>query len=164
VPVFIVLVAIALGRLRAAGLALAAVLCAAQLQAVPFWRPTVHAERWPEAADLLRAHARPGDTVLLLPMEGLLMLRHHGWEPAGQALFGVPDIGWYGRFPGRVLARAEEMPAPAPGGAVWIVTRRATARHAAAVAALAPARQELRLLRGWSRENSGLDVSVMQPR
>jgi hypothetical protein len=164
VPVFIVLVAVALGRLRAAGLALAAVLCAAQLQAVPFWRPTVSAERWPEAAALLQDHMRPGDSLLLVPMENALMLRHYGWEPVGHALYGVPDIGWYGRFPGRAVARAEEMPPPPPGAAVWIVTRRGTARHEAAVAALSPARQELRLMRGGPRDDSGLDVSVMQPR
>ena len=158
VPVFIVLVAIALGRLRSAGLALAAGLCAAQLQAVPFWRPTASAERWPEAAALLQAHMRPGDALLLVPMENALMLRHYGWEPAGHALYGVQDIGWYGRFPGKVVARAEEIPPPAPGAVVWIVTRRGTARHEAAVAALSPARQELRVLRG------GLDISVMRPR
>jgi hypothetical protein len=66
VPVFIVVVAVALGRLRWVGLALAALLGVAQLHAVPFWRPTASAERWPEVADLLRARTLYGARVQML--------------------------------------------------------------------------------------------------
>ena len=162
VPVFIVLVAVALGRLRWAGLALAALLGVAQLHAVPFWRPTASAERWPEVADLLRARMQPGDAILVVPMEAELMLRHHGWNAAGYELFGAKDVAWYGRFPGQALAPGEAM--PAPDRPLWIVTRRATARHEAAVAGFAATHNELRLLRGGTRDDSGIDVSVLRPR
>lgn len=164
VPVFIVLVAVALGRMRWAGLALAALLGAAQLHAVPFWRTTAAAERWPEVAALLNARMQPGDAILVVPMEAELMLRHHGWNAAGYELYGTRDVAWYGRFPGRSVAPGEAMPAPAPDKTIWIVTRRATARHEAVVAAFSATRQESRLLRGGARDDSGIDVSVMRPR
>ena len=164
VPVFIVLAAVALGRLRWAGMAAAALLCLAQLQAVPFWRPTASTERWPEAAALLRERMRPGEAILIQPMEAELMLRHHGWNAAGYELHGMRDIGWYGRFPGHAVLPHGPVPAFAPDRPVWIVTRRATARHDSAVAALSATRTELRLMRGGPRDDSGIDVSVMQPR
>jgi uncharacterized membrane protein len=162
VPVFIVLVAVALGRMRWAGLALAALLGVAQLHALPFWRPIAAAERWPDVAALLRTRMQPGDAILVVPMEAELMLRHHGWNAAGYELYGIRDVAWYGRFPGRVLEPGEAM--PAPDRPVWIVTRRGTARHEAAVARFSATRDELRLLRGGARDDSGIDVSVMRPR
>lgn len=162
VPVFIVLVAVALGRMRGVGLALAAVLCGAQLHAVPFWRPLPGPERWPEVAALLQARMQPGEALFLQPMEAALMLRHYGWHAEGYELYGAQDVPWYGRFPGRVVP--EGAPTLAPDQAVWVVTRRATARHEAAVAALSATRREERLLRGGPRDDSGIDVSVMRPR
>lgn len=162
VPVFIVLVAVALGRLRAAGLALAAVLCAAQLHAVPFWRKVPGPERWPEVAALLHARMQPGEALFLQPMEAALMLFHYGWHAEGTALHGAQDVAWYGSFPGRVVP--EGVPTLAPDQVVWVVTRRATARHEAAVAALSATRREERLLRGGPRDDSGIDISVMRPR
>jgi len=164
VPVYIVLVAVALGRLRWAGMSLAAVLAATQLHATPFWRPVGSAERWPQVAGLLRERMQPGDAIFILPLEAELMLRHHGWDAARYELHGAKDGDWYRTFPGRVVTQAEGVPAVAPDRAVWVVTRRSTALHEAAVARLSATRSEIRLMRGGSRADSGVDVSVMMPR
>ncbi len=164
VPVFIVLVAVALGRLRWGGMAVAAVLVAAQLHATPFWRPVASAERWPEVAALLRARAQPGDVVFLQPREAALMLVHHGWDATGHELYGAMEWDWYRSFPGHVVTPGEGVPAVAPGRVVWIVTRRSTPQHEAAVAGLSATRAEIRLMRGGAKANSGVDVSVMVPR
>ncbi len=164
VPVFIVLVALALGRLRWAGMAVAAVLAVAQLQATPFWRPVEAAERWPLVASLLRERMLPGDTIFIQPLEAELMLKHHGWDATRYDLHGAKEWDWYRTFPGRVVTPAEGVPAVAPERAVWIVTRRGTARHEAAVARLSATRGEIRLMRGGVWADSGVDVSVMVPR
>jgi hypothetical protein len=164
VPVFIVLVAVGLGRLRWPGMAVAVVLAAAQLQATPFWRPVASAERWPQVADLLRERMRPGDVLFIQPREATLMLTHHGWDAAGYELHGTLEWDWYRAFPGRVVTAAEGVPAVAADRVVWIVTRRSTPQHEAAVARLSATRAEIRLMRGGARADSGVDVSVMVPR
>ena len=164
VPIHIVLVAVALGWLRHAGLALAAGLVVLQLHAIPFWRPTVNAERWPLVADLLREHMRPGDAIYLAPAQGALMLGHYGWRPEPYQLFGRAEWSWYQRFPGITVANAAEVPALDPGQRIWVVTRHATAEHDASVARLSSRRSEVRLLRAGGLGRLGLDLSVLLPR
>jgi hypothetical protein len=164
VPVFIVLVAVALARLRGAGIALATVLAAVQLHATPFWRPVASAERWPQVAALLGERMQPGDAIFLQPQEVVLMLRHHGWDAARYEPHGAKEGDWYRAFPGAVVAEAGGVPALAADRVVWVVTRRNTPQHEAAVARLSGSRHEVRLMRGGARVDSGVDVSVMVPR
>ena len=160
VPLHIVLVGVALGRLRHAGLLLAAGLVALQLHGVPFWRPVAGGERWPAVAALLRRDMAPGDAILLEPGQTVLMLTHYGWQPDGHAVFGQPEGHWYRDFPGTTLSDT----ALGPGQRLWVITRRATPWHEAAVARLAATHREVRLMRGGRRAGSGVDVSLLVPR
>ncbi len=163
VPIHIVLVAVALGWLRHAGVVMAAVLLAVQLHGVPSWRPVAAAERWPQVTALLRERMQPGDAILLVPAPAALMLLHYGWQPEPFQVFGRADGRWYQDFPGTFVAAAA-VPALDPGRRVWVVTRRATPQHDAAVARLSDGRDETRLLRGGARADSGLDLSLLVPR
>ena len=163
VPIHIVLVAVALGWLRSAGVVVAAVLVVAQVYAVPFWRPVASAEPWPHVAALLRERMQPGDAIVLTPAPTALLLLHYGWQPGPYAVFGRPDGRWYRDFPGTFIGAAD-VPVLATGQSVWLVTRRGTPGHDAAVARLHDTRSEIRLLRGGTRPDGGLDVSLLVPR
>ncbi len=146
------------------GAALLAVLVAVQLSAFPGWRAARQGENWRDVADMLREGMRAGDALYLSPAPTMLLLTHHGWQPASHALYGRAEWRCYRRFPGTLMAPDAAAAALAEEPRLWIVTRRDTRSHDAMVGALATTMAERRVQRAGRRYDSGIDVSVLTQR
>ena len=164
VPLYLVLVAIALAwRPRwTAGLLVALVVL--QLSTFPAWRAARPGENWRDVAAMLEAGMREGDALYVSTAPAILLLTHHGWQPAGHPLYGQTEGRWYRRFPGTILAPDGVAAALGTSRRLWIVTRRDTAAHVALASALSPMMTELWLQRAGPRRDSGIDVSVLTQR
>ncbi len=164
VPLHLVLVASALAwRPRWAAAALLAGLVVVQLSAFPAWRAARQGENWRDVAAMLGEGMREGDALYLSPAPVMLLLTHHGWQPAGHALYARPEWRWYRRFPGMLVAPDAAVATLAALPRLWIVTRRDARSHAALVGALAVTMTEMRVQR-TGRQDSGIDVSVLTQR
>ena len=164
VPLFLVLVATALAWRPSWATPLLGVLVVLQLSTFPAWRAARQGENWRDVAEMLRAGMRDGDALYLSTAPAVLLLAHHGWQPAGHALYGQAEGRWYRRFPGTLLAPEVTAATLAKAPRLWIVTRRDTPAHDALVGTLGATMAELRLQRGGPRRDSGIDVSVLTRR
>lgn len=106
---------------------------------------------------------RAGDALHLSPAPVMLLLTHHGWQAAGNALYAKPEWRWSRRFPGMLVAPDAAVVTLAVLPRLWIVTRRDARSHAALVGALAATMTEVRVQR-TGQQDSGLDVSVLTQR